>query len=124
QCAVLIRHGIPVRLTKELPAKSMPGELRAYYQLVNDQAEQRNHRQTAQAHRPAKKNVGDFADLPLQQRRRSGFDFQVGLRTPLWFGSVETRPGQGLIGHSVLRVPERCYKSVKKFANQPLAIST
>src|SRR4029077_1016542 len=76
---------------------------------------QRDHRQAAQAHRPAKKNVGDFADLPLQQRRRSGFDFQVGPRTPLRFGSVETRPGQSLIGHSVLRVPERCYKSVKKW---------
>ena len=114
QRAILILDRIPVGLAKELPAKSMPRKLRADDQLVNDQAQQRDHRHAAKAHRPAKRSIGDLADLPLQQRRRSGFDFQGGLCSPLRFGSVETRPGQGLIRHSVPRLAEGCYKSVKK----------
>src|SRR5208282_4278292 len=118
QRPILIFNRVPVRLPEEFPAKSMPRERGAHHQLVNDQAEQRDHGDAAKPHRPAKCNIGNFADLPVQQRRGSGFDFQGSLRSVLgWpvlrFGSVETRPGQGLIRHSVLRLAEACYKWVE-----------
>jgi hypothetical protein len=89
-------------LTEEFPANGVPRKLRAHHQLLNVQSQERDHRSAAEPHRPGKNNVGDFADVPLQKRRRSGFDFQAGLCAPLRFGSVETRPGQGSIGHSAL----------------------
>jgi hypothetical protein len=122
QRPVLVLHRIPVRLPEELPSKSVPGELRTHYQLIYDQAEQSDHRQAAKAHRPAKGSIGNFADFPLQERRGSGFEFQGGLRPPLRFGSVKTRPGQGLIGHSVPRLPDGCYKSVKKRVGSEMCV--